>query len=121
MERARLLFGFYPKGQANDPDTYVLGIAALLADYPEDVIAHVTDVRTGIPSQVKWLPVPKEVKDACELQMDIRRARVKAAQWQAQLKARRALPPPPKTSPPGLTYIDAVRQAEEIKARVREG
>lgn len=75
-ERARLLFGFYKRGEANDPETFVMGVSAILSDYPMETIRWVTDPRTGMPSN-PWkdpktgyvktgLPEPFDVKTACE-------------------------------------------------------
>lgn len=64
-ERARLLFGCYRTGDANDPETYVAAITAVLAHYPEDVITQVTHPVTGLPHTKSWLPTVKEVTDAC--------------------------------------------------------
>lgn len=60
------MFGCYRKGDANDPDTYTAAVAAILAEYPVEVIKAVTDPRTGLPRKVSWLPTVKEVSDACE-------------------------------------------------------
>lgn len=75
-ERARLLFGQYRKGDANDPETYTASIAAILSDYPEETIRYVTDPRTGLAANPMpdpetgrvWtgMPNPGEVKRACE-------------------------------------------------------
>ena len=65
-ERTSLLFGCYRKGDANDPETYTLAIAAILADYDREVITRVTDPRTGIPRKLKFMPNPAEVAEACE-------------------------------------------------------
>ncbi len=75
-ERARLLFGCYRRGDANDPETYVAAVAAVLADYPETTMRYVTDPRSGLPSQKKrdpktgqeWggLPDVADIKSACE-------------------------------------------------------
>lgn len=64
-ERARLLFGCYRTGDANDPETYVAAITAVLARYPEDIITQVTHPVTGLPHTKSWLPTVKEVADAC--------------------------------------------------------
>ena len=61
-----MLFGCYRKGDANDPDTYTAAIAAILAEYPVDVIRDVTDPRVGLPRKLSWLPTVKEVSDACD-------------------------------------------------------
>lgn len=66
VSRARTLFGCYRKGEANDPETYVAAISAVLAEYAPDIVQQVTDPRRGLPSRVSFLPTVKEVKDACE-------------------------------------------------------
>lgn len=64
-QRAKLLLGCYRTGDANDPQTYVAAITAILARYPEEVITTVTHPATGLPSKKGWLPTVKEVTDAC--------------------------------------------------------
>lgn len=63
---AKVLFGQYRTGEANDPEIYVRTIAAILGHYPQFVSAQVCDPYSGIATKVEWLPKPKEVKDACE-------------------------------------------------------
>lgn len=65
-QRAKLLFGCYRKGDANDPETYTAAVTAILADYSPEVIQRVTDPRTGIPRHLKFMPNPAEVAEACE-------------------------------------------------------
>ncbi len=65
-KRARLMFGCFRKGEANDPDTYVAAITATLAKYPDDVITAVTHPTEGLPIEQEWLPSVKVVHDACE-------------------------------------------------------
>ena len=60
-----MLFGCYRKGDANDPEMYTAAIAAILSDYSEEVIQHVTDPRTGIARKINWLPTVHEVDAAC--------------------------------------------------------
>lgn len=64
-ERARLLFGQFRKGDANDPTTYTASIAAVLAGYPDDVVRQATDPRSGLGAHLSWLPTVKEVHDFC--------------------------------------------------------
>jgi hypothetical protein len=64
-QRAKLLLGCYRTGEANDPQTYVAAITAVLAHYPEEIITQVTHPVTGLPSKKGWLPTVKEVTDAC--------------------------------------------------------
>ncbi len=65
-ERARLLFGCYRKGDANDPETYTMAVTAILAEYEEAIIQRVTDPRTGIARTSKWMPNVAEVSEACD-------------------------------------------------------
>lgn len=65
-ERARLLLGCYRTGDANDPETYVAAITAVLAQYSEDIVTQVTHPTKGLPVKKSWLPTVKEVYDACE-------------------------------------------------------
>lgn len=81
--RAKILLGCYRTGEANDPDTYVAAITAILARYPQDVMTAVTHPVTGLPSKKNWLPTVKEVVDACDeahapiLQNELRLKRIK--------------------------------------------
>jgi hypothetical protein len=60
-----MLLGCYRTGDANDPQTYVAAITAVLARFPRDVITSITHPVTGLPSKKDWLPTVKEVFDAC--------------------------------------------------------
>jgi hypothetical protein len=59
------LFGCYRRGEANDPDTYVAAITAVLAEYDTETIKHVTDPRTGLPRKTNFLPTIPELDKAC--------------------------------------------------------
>jgi hypothetical protein len=102
-ERARLLFGSYRKGDANDPDTYVAAVAAVLAGYPEDVVAFVTDPRTGVQRKFpKWMPNSGEVAEFCE---EHDRARKYAEKWDAgaqQIEAERLAIPDYRPKGPSI-------------------
>lgn len=65
-QRAKILFGCYRTGDANDPQTYVAAVTAILARYPEEVITAVTHPASGLPSKKSWLPTVKELCDACD-------------------------------------------------------
>src|ERR1019366_10620058 len=65
-QRAKLLFGCFRKGDANDPETYTAAVTAILAEYPKEVIHYVTDPRTGIPRKMKFMPNPAEVSEECD-------------------------------------------------------
>lgn len=68
-ESAKRLLGCYRKGEAEDAEIYVAALAVVLEGYPAAVVAHVTDPRTGIPGESKWLPTVADVRHACELAM----------------------------------------------------
>jgi hypothetical protein len=90
-ERAALLLGCYRTGEANDPETYVTAIMAVLARYPEQVITDVTHPATGLPKKKGWLPTVKEVFDACEEAVEFsvnHQARLKRIKDQMEARAR---------------------------------
>jgi hypothetical protein len=67
--RAKLLFGCYRRGDANDAETYVAAITLVLAQYPDNLIAEVTDPRSGIQTCEKFaafMPNAGELKVYCE-------------------------------------------------------
>jgi hypothetical protein len=69
--KAGQLFGCYRKGDANDPDIYVAGVAAVLSEYPAEVVDHVCDPRTGLPRKLKWLPA---IAEACDERLEFMKA-----------------------------------------------
>src|SRR5690348_11532372 len=107
-ERAALLLGCYRKGDAENPDTYTAAIAAVLSEYPTDIIRRATDPRTGIAGKSKWLPSVAEVRDFCEAEY----APVRRQQERERLaeERKRMLPPPVEDRAKRPTY-------EELKAK----
>lgn len=88
-KRARLLFGCYRKGDANDPDTYVAAITAVLSRYDESVIRAVTHPSKGLPIRTNFLPTVKEVFEACEhLAAPKREAEARAKRIEKQIGER---------------------------------
>lgn len=64
-----MLFGCYRRGDANDPETYVRAISAVLSTYDADLIREVTDPRTGIMTTEKhmtFMPNAGELKVYCD-------------------------------------------------------
>jgi hypothetical protein len=64
-----VLFACYRRGDANDPDRYVAAIAAVLAVHDFDLIREVTDPRTGIMTDEKYMsfmPNAGELKVYCD-------------------------------------------------------
>lgn len=91
--RAKLLLGCYRTGEANDPETYVAAITAILSRYPEEVMTSVTHPVSGLPSKSSWLPTIKEVTDACNAAVEPivqNEARLKRIKEQFEMREREA-------------------------------
>ena len=67
--RATLLFGYYPRNEANDPEIFITGATAMLSSYPEVVVERVCDPIRGLPAKNKFLPAIAEIREACEREM----------------------------------------------------
>jgi hypothetical protein len=80
-ERTRIMFGCYRKGDANDPEMYTTAIAAVLAEYPADIVRRVTDPVRGLPTKLNWLPTVAEVVKECDFWIDF------SGGYEARLKA----------------------------------
>lgn len=125
------MFGCYRRGDANDPDTYTAAVAAVLTRYAPEVVAQVTDPRTGLPSRSDFLPTVKEVHDACELIVEREaRAVARAKMEREQIAERHRLDEQyrnqPKVDlkarhPPNWGMkCDPEKENEEAKARRQE-
>lgn len=93
IERAKVLFGCYRRGEANDPDAYVAAVAAVLSRYETDLIREVTDPNTGIQTTEKYMsfmPNAGELKVYCE----------SVATRHERLDRLGSLPPPQLRLPP---------------------
>jgi hypothetical protein len=66
---ATRLFGYYRASEANDPETFIMGVTAMLARYPEPIAHKVCDPVRGLPSTSKFLPSIAEIREACEREM----------------------------------------------------
>lgn len=75
LRAVRVMYGFYRKSEAFDPNIFSVGAAAVLEKYPLDVVDLVTDVRTGLPSRMKFPPEVKDIRDACNQIMEERERR----------------------------------------------
>lgn len=76
-----MLSSSYRLDQFPDPDAYVVSVAAVLEGYPDDVIHHVTDVRTGMQRGCKFPPTIAEVVTACEVLMQDVARRKRLTNW----------------------------------------
>lgn len=66
-KRAKFLIGQF-KGSPDfaDPVTYVASLAAILGEYPDEVVLKATDPRTGIARKQNWHPTPHELSAFCD-------------------------------------------------------
>lgn len=106
-----MLFGCYRRGDANDPDTYVAAISAVLARYEPDLMREVTDPNTGIQTTEKYMsfmPNAGELKVYCE-GVAARRERMKrlGSLPAPNLNAARLPPPPPMPGDLATVFVPA--------------
>lgn len=102
-QRARLMLGCYRKGDANDPDTYVAAIAAVLATFDPEIVREATDPRTGIQSTDKFtafMPNAGEVRTFC-VDLAARKERLERYRLlpPAEPRVRVPVPPDPPVDP----------------------
>lgn len=116
--RARLLFGCYRKGDANDPETYVAAITAVLSKYPDDVIGAVTHPAEGLPIRCDFIPTVAEVYKACEERMQPRRAHDARRKAVTKQLAERKEIEATATHPRGSDEAKAVRVVHEMVDRL---
>jgi hypothetical protein len=96
-----MLFGCYRRGDANDPETYVRAIAAVLSIYEPDLVREVTDPRTGIMTNEKYMsfmPNAGELKIYCEA-VAARQERIQRLGALPAPDFNRARLPPPEPAP----------------------
>lgn len=106
-ERARMLFGCYRRGDANDPETYVRAMAAVLSIYDADLIREVTDPRTGIQTTEKYMtfmPQSGELKVYCD-SVAARRDRIQRLGSLPTPDFTRGRLPPPPPAPGDLATV----------------
>lgn len=100
LRMTHVLFSCYRKDEAHDPEIYCAAVAATLADFPRQVVDYVTDPRTGIPSESKFLPNVAEVRAAC-----VREAERRRVLSQPKVILRRGGKPMVKMEP-GTSYFE---------------
>lgn len=65
-----MLFASYRAADYADPDGFAVQLAAVLSEFPEEVVRYVTSPMTGIQRRSKWPPTISEVLQACQEQHD---------------------------------------------------
>lgn len=100
-QRAKLLFGCYRRGDANDPDTYVAAMAAVLARFDPELVREVTDPNTGIQTTEKYMsfmPNAGELKVYCDA-IAARQHRLQELGKLPRVDFNRQALPPPQPAP----------------------
>jgi hypothetical protein len=62
-------------------------VAAILAEYPPEIVDFVCDPRTGLPRRLKWLPTIAEIVEACERRMEYAKSVVSLRQIAARKRS----------------------------------
>jgi hypothetical protein len=81
----RSIMRVHPRTDVDDAEAYALAAAAILSEYPADVLIRVSDPRTGIVRRVKFLPRLAELAEACDAEISRRhrmRCNAAAITWQ---------------------------------------
>ncbi len=60
-----MLFACYRKDEAHDAELYCAAIAATFQGFSKAAVDYATDPRTGIASELKFLPAVAEVRECC--------------------------------------------------------
>jgi hypothetical protein len=98
---AKLILGCYRAAEVSDPDVYTTAIMTLLARYPADIGARLSDPKDGVAGRFTWLPTVSEIREECDrLQAAdvavLKRRRDFAEQMQLREEMER---PPPRPLP----------------------
>jgi hypothetical protein len=97
-ERTRVLLGSFRKSDGLDAQVYVPAIAAMLANYPSEIVMAATDPVRGIASRQNWLPTLFELRMLCdELMKPFQEAAAREAREQ---ETRKLLAPPLNVATP---------------------
>jgi hypothetical protein len=97
--RARMIFSAYRRDDFADPESFLLQVSMVLESYPDSVVSHVTDPRTGIQSRSKFPPVLAEIKEHCDQRLAI----------SERLAHYATLPPPQRHQPAARIHPANVR------------
>jgi hypothetical protein len=108
----QVLFACYRKDEAHDADLYCAAVASVLADYSREVVERVTDPRTGIAAEMKFLPAVAEIISFCD--RTVKRLELMA---KPQLRAVPYVPPPIKPGQIDATQFAKLVAEEKIPLR----
>lgn len=110
-----MLLGSYANAKPHDPRRYTAAVAAVLTQYPLEVVARATDPRDPDSAQrkhPKWLPEPGEVAEVCDAIAVQINARAYAEQ---RRKAEEA-----KLERERIQRLEYMRHRPEVEKRIQE-
>ena len=87
IRKAGELLNLYRRADAQDPETYVAGLAAVLSEYSPEVVDNVCDPRTDIARRLKWLPTIAEIAEECDARRDPKTGRSASCDGGAKARA----------------------------------
>ena len=103
LRMTQILFACYRKDEAHDADLYCAAVASVLAGYSKAVVDRVTDPRTGIAAEMKFLPAVAEVIAFCD-------RTVKLLETLAKPRARAVPYAPPPVLPGQIDSMEFARR-----------
>jgi hypothetical protein len=106
---AAVMLSAYRKIDCDDPEAWTTATVAVLARYPDDVMAEICHPQSGIQTRIKWPPVPQEIREAGDIALERKASRERRAQL-AQHRVLLDTPYGPKPEPEAVPILEAERQ-----------
>jgi hypothetical protein len=106
---AAVMLSAYRKIDCDDPEAWTTATVAVLARYPDDVMAEICHPQSGIQTRIKWPPVPQEIREAGDIALERKVSRERRAQL-AQHRVLLDTPYGPKPEPEAVPILEAERQ-----------
>ena len=113
LTKAKAIFGCYRRDEAHDPEGFVAALAAILGDYPAQLVDYAADPRTGVSTEYPMgLPNVGQIRQF--LDAALRRMEIMS---KPKPIAKPYVPPPLK--PGQITYGEFLRRVDagELKPR----
>lgn len=101
LNRTKILFACYRKDEAHDAELYCAAVASTFEGFSRAAVDYVTDPRTGIASELKFLPSVAEVRECC-----VRAETRIALLAKPNFKFERHQYHPPVKREPGTSYFE---------------
>lgn len=112
------LYGCYRKDDAADPKIFVPAAAAVLSEYPKDIVEYITDPRTSsILKTLKWPPSIAELVEAADKEVE---RRVIQKRYLAHLEAKKGEPQPKNVATIQRTPEEDAAMAARFQALLKE-